>query len=60
MPLFDRVIISPAAGIPSMFSSYWVRLTGEAGRRHSTTTRSVIAPEYCDSLVAGVHELLTT
>ena len=59
MPLFDTDIISPAAGIPSMFLSYWVRLTGESGKRHSTITRSVMAPEYCDSFVAGVHELLT-
>ena len=59
MPLFDTDIISPAAGIPSMFSSYWVRLTGESGKRHSTITRSVMAPEYCDLFVAGVQELLT-
>ena len=58
MPLFDTDIISPAAGIPSMFSSYWVRLTGESGKRHSTITRSVMAPEYCDLFVAGVQELL--
>ena len=58
MPLLETDIINPATGVPSVYSSKLMDSTGESGKKHSTSTRSVMIPGYFVSLLLGVHELL--
>ena len=60
IPSFDKDIVIPAAGVPSIISSKCPCFTGESGSWQSTRTKSVIMPGNLTSVLFGVQELLTT